>query len=98
MFKNKLIIGDVGIESPNEIIAVAEGVGYSGIPLASVRVRIAYPIHPMAGPAFSKVRAFEKLIDKNVSRFAQIFSRCRFERLLLFDCGRKPGDGKGQSS
>ena len=98
MFNNKLVVGDVGIESPNEIIAITESVGNSWVALASVGVGIAYPVHPVPSPAFSKVRAVEEFVDESLRCFAHILSRCFLERLLLFDCRRKPRDGEGKSS
>ncbi len=95
MFKNKLIIGNVGIEGSNEIVAVTEGIWNAGIPLAAVGVRIAYPIHPMPCPTFSEVRAFKELIDERLRCFRHILVGCRLERLLLFDRRRKSGNGEG---
>ena len=95
MFKNKLVIGDVGIEGSNEIVAVTEGVWNARIPLAAVGVRIANPIHPMPGPTFSEVRAFEELVDDCLRCFRHILVGCRLKCLLLFDRRGKSGNGEG---
>ena len=55
-FSNKLVVGKVIIECPNEVVAIPICVGHGIILFEGLGFCIAYEIKPMSGPFFSKMR------------------------------------------
>ena len=64
VFADELVVGDVGVEGADEIVAVAPRVGHGCIALAAVGIGVARPIHPMTRPAFAETGRREERINR----------------------------------
>ena len=56
LFADELVVGDVGIEGADQVVAVTPGLRDSGISFAPVRVGVADEVHPVAGEVFAVAR------------------------------------------
>ena len=54
----------VGVEGPDQVVAVFRGVGNVGVPLAAVRLRVAKPVHPVASPALPESWRGQQLLHQ----------------------------------
>ena len=63
-FPDKLRIGHIIIEGPDEVVAVSVGVWDRRIAFRSVTFRVAHPVHEVARPLFTEGRRFKQLIDR----------------------------------
>ncbi len=70
VFAHELIVGHVGVERADQIVAVVRGADDFRIALGAVRFGIANPVHPVAGPALAELRAGQQLVDKLLDRGA----------------------------
>ena len=64
VFHHELVVRDICIESANEVVPVAPGSDNREIEFMALGVCISDHIHPVPGPAFSKVRGSEQSIDQ----------------------------------
>ena len=55
--------GHVGVESPDHVVPVLEGVGSIVVKLMSTRLGVPHQVQPMPAPPFAKVRRLQELID-----------------------------------
>ena len=53
---HELIVGNVGVEGSDQVVAVLVGVRHLVVKLVSVRFRVPHQIHPVSRPLFAKVR------------------------------------------
>ena len=58
-----MVVGDVGIEGADEVIAVTPGLRDGGISFAAVRVGVADEVHPVAGEVFAVARRGQEAVD-----------------------------------
>ena len=63
LFADELVVGDVGIEGADEVIAVAPGLRDGRIAFAAVRVGVADEIHPVAREVFAVARRGQQAVD-----------------------------------
>ena len=66
MLAHQLVVADVGIQCPNQIVAITPGIGNRRITFAAVRLGVAKPIHPMPRPTLAKSRRRQKSIDQSL--------------------------------
>ena len=59
---DQLIVGHVRIESANQVVAILPRIRDVRITLAAVGVRVADPVHPVAGPALAEVGRVQVVI------------------------------------
>ena len=64
LFTEELVIGLVGVEGGDDVVAIAPGVGAELVALKAVGVRVVRNVQPMAGPALAVVRAGEQAVHK----------------------------------
>ena len=64
LFAHEPVVGLVGVEAVDDVVAVAPGVGLRPIPLVAVALGIADQVQPMATPALAVLRRFEQPIDE----------------------------------
>ncbi len=62
MFDDELIVGDIRIQSANDIIAIVVGVGDGVIELVAARLGVAHQIEPVTAPALAEVRRTQQAI------------------------------------
>ena len=84
---HELIVGHVGIQRTDQIVAILEGTRDLKIPLASMALRIAKPVHPMPRPALAKVRRDEQRIDLAGDRFCRSIALPGFDKFSDFRFG-----------
>ena len=64
LFDDQPIVGHVGIEGPDEVVAIPPGVLRGDVPLVAVRVGVVHHVHPMTGPVFAEVRAGKEMVNE----------------------------------
>ncbi len=62
MFGHELIVGHIGIECPDHVVAVLECLWHLKVEFVPVRLGEAHEIEPISCPAFTVVRRFEQAI------------------------------------
>ncbi len=82
MLTNQLIVGNVRVESSNQIIAILKGACDLEISLPAVSFRISKPIHPMARPAFAEMGRSQQSVNR--FRYGSIGTECMPTRLEFF--------------
>ena len=63
LFADELVVGDVGIEGADEVIAVAPSLRDGWIAFAAMRVGVADEIHPVTGEVFAVARRGQQAVD-----------------------------------
>ena len=95
LFADELVVGDVGIESADQVVAVAPGLRNGGIAFAAVRIGVADEVHPVAGEVFAVARRSQQAVDDLVE------SVCRgvcFESGDFSGGGREAGEHIGRAA
>ena len=59
-----LVVGNAGVERANQVVAVPPSHRKPEIPLATVRLAVAYPVHPVARPVFPEAIRIEQPVDQ----------------------------------
>ena len=63
LFADELVVRDVGIEGPDQVVAVAPGLRDGGVAFAAVRIGVADEIHPVAGEVFAVAGRGQQAVD-----------------------------------
>ena len=53
VFADQLVVGNIGTNRANKVVAILVRIRNRGVALAAVRLGVAIPIHPIPGPAFA---------------------------------------------
>ena len=64
MLPDQLVVGDVGIQGPNQVVAVTPRVGRVRIAFAAMGLAVADQVHPVAGPVLAELGRVEKLVHQ----------------------------------
>ena len=93
LLAHELVVGEIVVERPDEVIAVAPRIGKLGVPLAAVRLAVADEIHPVAREALAEARGGEHSVDSG-----RVGCRRRIggEGQHLLGAGREPGEDERQ--
>src|SRR5205085_3712260 len=60
---DELVVADIRVERPDDVIAVLKGVGNDGIEFVSTTLGVADQVEPVAAPALAEVWRGEQPID-----------------------------------
>ncbi len=63
LLANEAVVGFVGLEGMNDVVAVAPGVGALEIEFEAVGIGVAYDVEPFGGPAFAVGRGSQQAVD-----------------------------------
>ena len=63
---DELVVGHVGVERPDQVVAIAPRLRDVRVALAAVRLAVAYQVHPVTGPALAEVRRVEIAVDQGL--------------------------------
>ena len=63
MLADQVVVGNVGIQRPDQVVAVAPRLGHVGVALAPVRLGVSHQIHPVTRPALAEVRRAKQTLD-----------------------------------
>ena len=55
MLAHELVVGYVGVQGSDQVIAVAERVGDVWVALAPVGIGVAHPVHPVPAPSLPEL-------------------------------------------
>ena len=97
MLADQLVDGYVGVQSPDQVVAVAPGVGHRWVALAAVRLGVADPVHPVPGPAFAEGRVGEQPVDFVRDRGVPVDGGAALEVVDLRRRRRQAGQHVGES-
>ena len=64
MFPDQLVVGDVGVQGSNQVVAVTPGVWRLGVALTAVGFAVADQVHPVAGPLFAEVGRVHEVVHQ----------------------------------
>ena len=95
---HKLVIGYVRIECPYQVVAVAVGVGDVWVALAPVGIRIAHPVHPVAGPPLPELGRGQEIVHQFLRCGLKVSLGVLCESFLLLDGGGQARQGECQAS
>ena len=56
VLRDELVVGHVGVEGADDVIAVLVGVGDGGVELVAARLGVAHQVEPVPAPALAEVR------------------------------------------
>ena len=93
LLAHELVVGEIGVERPNEVVAVAPRIGKLGVSLAAVRLAVADEIHPVAREALAEARGGEQPVDGSRVGCRRRIGR---EGEHLLGAGREPGEDERQ--
>ena len=94
VFPDQLVIGNIRIQGSNQVVPVSVGIGYIGVALTAMRVRIPDPIHPVARPTLAKLRRLQQFVYQLFDRRLRIIGVTLAKGILLFLGGRQAYDCK----
>ena len=86
LFAEKLVVGLVGVERGDDVIAVVPGVGAKLVALEAVGIGVVRDVEPVARPALAVVRAGEEAVHESGDSAVLTFPLSRF---LTFSDGRR---------
>ena len=93
LLAHELVVREIVVERPDEVVAIAPRIGKLGVPLAAVRLAVADEIHPVAREALAEARGGEQPIDGGLVGCRR---RIGGEGEHLLGAGRKPGEDERQ--
>ena len=89
---DELVVGQVGVEGLDDVVAVRPGIGSLGVDLKAMGVGVAHDIEPVLGPAFAMVRRGEQAVNEALQgRFLHRRSAFGDEARHLFRSRRQAG-------
>lgn len=91
MLNNKPVVGHIGIEGPDDVVAVVPGIRHIVVELVAAGFRIADQIEPVASPPLAMMRRGEQPVD---NLRVNVVSRCRECLFDLFRSRRQSDDIK----
>ena len=95
MLADQVVVGNVGIQRPDQVVAVAPRLGHIRVALAPVRFGVSHEIHPVTRPALAEMRRAKQTIDNVFHRPRRII---RYERLDLALRRGQSGQGEREAS
>ena len=95
VFTNKLVVGNVTVKSPDQIIPVAPGHGQFRIALTSVRFAVANQIHPVPRPTFAKTSRGQQSVHPLLVGIGRGIAQEVFQ---LVHRRRQPGQREGDAT
>ena len=63
VFRDELVVGHVGVEGADDVIAVLVGVGDGVVELVAARLAVAHQVEPVPRPALAELRRRQQPID-----------------------------------
>ena len=63
LLADKLVVGDIGVEGADQVIAIAPRLRDGGVAFAAVGVGVADEVHPVAGEVFAVTRRSQQPVD-----------------------------------
>ena len=96
VFADQLVDRYVGVQRPDQVVAVTPGVGDRRVAFTAVRLGVADPVHPVSGPTLSEGRIGQEPVD--LLRHSGVPVECcaAFEVGGLCRRRRQPGQHVGQ--
>ncbi len=89
------VVGFVGVEGPDDIVAVTPGMGTKGILPVTVRLGIADEVEPVPPPALAVTRRGQQAVDQSLVSFRRVVGQ---ERVDFLGGRRQPGQVEGGTS
>ena len=97
LFPQKLIVGLVGIQRSNDVIAITPGMGTQLVALETMRVRIVRNVQPMARPTFAIMLGGKQTVHQSIISQGA-FGRLADKGLHFLRRWRKPREIKRESA
>ena len=95
MFDEEAIIGDVGVQGADDVVAVPVGVGNLVIEFVSGSLGVTDEVEPVAAPALAVMRAGEESIHQPLVGIGRAIGEERLDRVGR---GRQPGEVETESA
>ena len=98
MLAHELVVGYIGVQGSDQVIAVAERVGDVWVALAPVGVSVAHPVHPVPAPSLPELWLGEQLLHQLFGGCLGILGGLLGIGFLLFRSGRQARDGEAKTA
>ena len=95
MLRHQLGVGNIGIERPDQVIAILEGVGDEKVGLVASRFGVVHQVHPMPGPAFAESGRCQQAVHHQSMGIGSLVVD---EPLNLLRSGRQARQGEGKAA
>ena len=96
MFADQLVDRYVGVQRPDQVVAVTPGVGDRRVAFTAVRLGVADPVHPVPGPTLSEGRIGQEPVDLLRDSGVPVECCATFEVVDLGRRRRQAGQHVGQ--
>ena len=97
VFGDELVVGDIGVEGADDVVAVVVGVVDRVVELVAVGFGVAHEVEPVPGPALAEVGGGEEAVDRIYDGGFRVKNLGFLKIFDFFERGGEAGEVEGEA-